>query len=263
MSIAALVPVTNRDNPSDFKRAIASVIAQIYPPNALYVYYSEASAGEIDRYLTLLCAQSSMLGLPVHVFRETKLSSAAIARNVLIEAASETHLAFLDSDDEWHEKHLADFSQLVPTETNCLYFTDYLMRQSANQMRFGPFRRDIYDLLRLPILMSSTIVTKSDQRFWDMRGEDFAFTLGYLLDAETVVHNPEIRVTYDLKRRKRKSVWFRIHRTFNLLNAIVHNSAKATLLTALATFYFVQLQIFRPSKVKQVTMIPMQKYQPE
>ncbi|MBZ0128757.1 MAG: hypothetical protein K8F59_06555, partial [Rhodobacteraceae bacterium] len=160
------------------------------------------------------------------------------ARNFLLDQTEEPVVAFLDSDDAWHPDHLADFAAACPADKSVFYFTDFRLAQSRRRISFAPPERRLGYLIRQPILLSSVIVQKGDLRFRNIRAEDFIFNHDAMKRAEIVIHHPEVRVIYDQTRTARKTMRFRVRRTYRIMQILTGSHLAAAFLTLrfIATF---------------------------
>jgi glycosyltransferase involved in cell wall biosynthesis len=99
LSVSAVIPVKNR--PALIIQAIGSCLAQTRPPDEIVVV-DDGSEDETPVIVTELQRAESRIKL----IRRAVSGGAASARNEGAAAASGTWLAFLDSDDRWHEEKI-------------------------------------------------------------------------------------------------------------------------------------------------------------
>ena len=191
--------------------------------------------------------------------------TAAQARNILLGKSDADVVAFIDSDDCWHKEHLSDFAELYQTGRSIFYFTDYQLRQAGQRVAFSPVRRNIGYLIKQPILLSSVVLSNRKEVFQEISAEDFAFCYRCLTGFDEVIHNPKMRVVYDQKRTQKKSLLFRLKRTFILMDAIFKNKPFAAFLTVAFIGRYVERKLFQLLKSfgQEISVIPVQKYQPE
>lgn len=100
MSVSAVIPVKNR--PALIVTAIKSCLGQTYVPDEIIVV-DDGSDDQTPDMVTELARVESRIKL---VRREAS-GGASVARNDGAAHASGAWLAFLDSDDRWHEEKLA------------------------------------------------------------------------------------------------------------------------------------------------------------
>lgn len=100
LSISAVIPVKNR--PALIIQAVKSCLAQTRPPEEI-VIVDDGSDDETPDIVTELARTERRIRL----VRRAASGGAAVARNEGAAQASGTWLAFLDSDDRWHEEKLA------------------------------------------------------------------------------------------------------------------------------------------------------------
>lgn len=226
--IAVILPFVAGDSVPDMERAIASVLAQTFTDFRIYAVFSGGiSAGDEATIRRALPGDDDR----ARAFHHDERLSAAEARNFLLDQAAEPVLAFLDSDDYWHPDHLADFVAACPDNKSVFYFTDFKLAQSKRRVSFAPPVRSLDYLIRQPVLLSSVIVQKADMRFRNIRAEDFLFNLEAMKRVEVVHHNPNVRVTYDQTRTSRKSMLFRIRRTYRIMHTATGSRLTAIYMT--------------------------------
>src|SRR4051812_8093484 len=111
------VVIPTRDRSRLVRRALDSVARQRYPAAEVIVVDDGSSDDTVDAIMRM--------GMAVRVI-EGGGRGASVARNAGVSAARTGWIAFLDSDDLWHEDHLATLAAAIE-ETGgaaALYFTD-------------------------------------------------------------------------------------------------------------------------------------------
>ena len=96
MNISVVIPTYNRYEL--LKRAVASVMAQTYPPSEIIII----DDGSIDNTAQI---EQDFQDLRYYYQENAGVSS---ARNIGIQKAQNEWIAFLDSDDEWHKNKLQE-----------------------------------------------------------------------------------------------------------------------------------------------------------
>jgi len=97
-AISVIIPAFNRRD--TIERAIASVLAQTWPPDEILVVDDGSTDGTAEAVRVLGDKR-------IRLLRHAHNRGAAAARNTGIEAAKGDWIAFLDSDDEWDPHKLA------------------------------------------------------------------------------------------------------------------------------------------------------------
>ncbi|MBC2774685.1 glycosyltransferase family 2 protein [Rhizobium sp. AQ_MP] len=178
--VSVIVP-TFRDGEA-LRRALRSIAAQTSLPKEVIVV--DDAAG--DESCTDLAAHFAMLPLTIIVLKRN--GGPGRARNVGMQAASGTHIAFLDADDEWHPEKLS--RQTVAMETGGLAMSSHLKLFSGQDWEelgedvptVGFSRWDI--LLKNPASIS-TVMIRRDVICWSFpewyAGEDYGFVASHLL----------------------------------------------------------------------------------
>lgn len=225
--IAVILPFVAGDSVPDVERAIASVFAQTFTDYRIYAMFS---GGIGDNVKAAILKALPTGDKRARVFHHDERLSAAEARNFLLDQAEEPVVAFLDSDDAWHPDHLADFVTACPADKSVFYYTDFCLAQSRRRISFAPPERSLAYLIRQPVLLSSVIVQKGDLRFHNIRAEDFAFNHDAMKLAEIVYHHPEVRVIYDQTRTSRKSMLFKVRRTYLIMHTLTGSRLTAAFL---------------------------------
>ncbi len=98
ISFSVVIPVYNGS--ATICRAVQSVLQQTWPPLQIIV----ADDASTDNTIALLQAT---YGNRITILNTPHNAGSAAARNRGIKAATGTHIAFLDADDEWHPHKLA------------------------------------------------------------------------------------------------------------------------------------------------------------
>jgi glycosyltransferase involved in cell wall biosynthesis len=93
------MPIYNAE--ATLRRSVESVLAQTHSELELLA----VDDGSRDGSLAIISAYAAV-DARVRVIRQPRNGGVAAARNTGIEAASGTHMAFLDSDDWWHPRKL-------------------------------------------------------------------------------------------------------------------------------------------------------------
>jgi succinoglycan biosynthesis protein ExoW len=219
--IAVVIPYFQRE-PGILRRALRSIAAQRDCPLPLHiVVVDDASpapaASEVEAVASL--------SWPVEVVVQPN-GGPAVARNAGLDRvpSATRYVAFLDSDDEWSEDHLARAVQALDAGHD-LYFADHLQ---LGQSHVGAFERggrishlehpaltdlaaglhryqgDMLDqIIRGNVIGTSTVVYRhekfSDVRFrveFTSAGEDYLFWMDLVARAARVCFSRQIEATY-------------------------------------------------------------------
>ncbi|MBE0568537.1 MAG: glycosyltransferase family 2 protein [Deltaproteobacteria bacterium] len=147
--VAVIIPYFQREQ-GILRRSVQSVLRQNGVPRPYIIIVDDASPVPADLELTDLMHEYAR---DVTVIRQSNGGPGA-ARNTGIEAVPDQYelVAFLDSDDEWHQDHLR-----IALEAFCsgcdFFFSDHLdysgmtTRLGRAQMR-GTFRLDVHPLVQ-------------------------------------------------------------------------------------------------------------------
>ncbi len=126
LPISVVIPVWNRQEL--VKRAIESALRQTYPPAEIVV----VDDGSTDETAVVVRAYADRVR---YVFQTNK--GAAAARNLGVETAVSPWIAFLDSDDYWHEDHLTHIAAAIQATNGRarFYFADTIRPPNEPQHR--------------------------------------------------------------------------------------------------------------------------------
>jgi glycosyltransferase involved in cell wall biosynthesis len=131
-TISVIIPAYNRRR--EILRAIASVFSQTMPPDEILIVDDGSSDGTPDVVAELHDSR-------IKILQHANNRGASAARNTGIEAARGDWIAFLDSDDEWDHRKLAEqYDALLNSpcpEQNLASVTGYIIQD----YRTGEIRR--------------------------------------------------------------------------------------------------------------------------
>lgn len=124
MKISVVIPTYNRYEV--LKRALTSVFAQTHSPSEVIVI-DDGSRDETAKILQ---------DFPSIIYRYQNNSGVSSARNLGISLCSHEWIAFLDSDDAWHEEKLALHVSLHAAEKELLFsYTDELWIRDGKEVK--------------------------------------------------------------------------------------------------------------------------------
>ncbi len=124
MKISVVIPTYNRYEV--LKRALTSVFAQTHSPSEVIVI-DDGSRDETAKILQ---------DFPSIIYRYQNNSGVSSARNLGISLCSHEWIAFLDSDDAWHEAKLALHVSLHAAEKELLFsYTDELWIRDGKEVK--------------------------------------------------------------------------------------------------------------------------------
>ena len=146
-------------------RSLQSIEKQEFMPEEVFVIDNSAE-GILDDFSY---SGSRELQRILKIIPVRRSQSAALARNVGIETAKSGNLiAFLDSGDIWHPRHLKDAFEAISKhkmEKRLIYYSSYINWNIANGkylIRHSTKISDREDILKLCPLGTSSVVIKSD-----------------------------------------------------------------------------------------------------
>lgn len=155
MNISVVIPTYNRYEV--LKRALNSVYAQTYQPSEVIVI----DDGSTDNTSQILQDFSSI------IYKYQKNSGVSSARNLGISLCKNEWIAFLDSDDAWHEEKLANHVALHGSDKTLKFsYTDELWMRDNQAVKipkkFHKFGGEIFErcLSHCIIAPSSAFVHK-------------------------------------------------------------------------------------------------------
>ena len=155
MKISVVIPTYNRYEV--LKRALTSVFAQTYQPSEVIVI-DDGSTDETSQIIQ---------DFPSIIYRFQNNAGVSSARNLGISLCSCEWIAFLDSDDAWHEEKLALHVSLHQANKALLFsYTDELWIRDDKQVKipkkFQKFGGDIFSqcLSHCIIAPSSALIHK-------------------------------------------------------------------------------------------------------
>jgi len=111
--ISAIIPAYNAVE--HLPRAIASTLAQVFAPAEIIVVDDGSTDGTFD--------VAASLGPPVRVVRQENAGAAA-ARNRGVSESLGDFVAFLDADDEWKPRHLANAVRAFEKHPDLQWYCD-------------------------------------------------------------------------------------------------------------------------------------------
>lgn len=178
--VSVVVP-TFRDREA-LRRALRSIAAQTSLPMEVIVV-DDASG---DESCADLAAHFAMLPLRLIVLERNR--GPGRARNVGMEAASGTHIAFLDADDEWHPEKLSRQTRAMMAgglaiSAHFKLFSAQHWQDLGEEVPATGFSR--WDILLKNPASISTVMIRRDAIGWAFpewyAGEDYAFVAAHLL----------------------------------------------------------------------------------
>ena len=193
-SVSVVIPAYNSEQ--FISETIQSVLAQSVKPAEIIVV-DDGSTDETSKVV-------QKFGKPVKLI-QTPNSGVSHARNIGVERATSTWVAFLDSDDTWEEEFLETFLRYASENPLAvLLFSDFqTFGQDSNPQflgkAFGRWRRE-YELWSplVCVIPSASMVRKDvSTRFpeWARNNEDTIF-FNAVADEGQVVHIPELLSNY-------------------------------------------------------------------
>ena len=184
LSFSVVIPVYN--NRDTLARAIESVLSQTLPAHEIFVIDDGSADGSP-------ALAQSLFGEKIQVFSFQENRGPSAARNAGIEAATGTHIAFLDADDAWRPEKLARMAAAIEAHPQALLlFHDHALssQNPGNEpAKPYPFRRF---LMRNPVATPCAVVRKTNLRFNEQLRwmEDYDFFLR-LAELGPVYHVPQ------------------------------------------------------------------------
>ncbi len=131
--VSAIIPTYQR--PADLRLALASVVAQTYPAEALEIIVVDD--GSADDSAARVCAE---LGDRVRYLKKPN-GGVSAARNHGMAAATGAYLALLDDDDEWRPAKIARQVELLTRRPEIGMVITDVERMDADRVGFEIFRR--------------------------------------------------------------------------------------------------------------------------
>lgn len=131
--MSAIIPTYQR--PADLRLALASVVAQTYPAEALEIIVVDD--GSADDGAARVCAE---LGDRVRYLKKPN-GGVSAARNHGMAAATGAYLALLDDDDEWRPAKIARQVELLTRRPEIGMVITDVERMDADRIGFEIFRR--------------------------------------------------------------------------------------------------------------------------
>lgn len=131
--MSAIIPTYQR--PADLRLALASVVAQTYPAEALEIIVVDD--GSADDGAARVCAE---LGDRVRYLKKPN-GGVSAARNHGMAAATGAYLALLDDDDEWRPAKIARQVELLTRRPEIGMVITDVERMDADRVGFEIFRR--------------------------------------------------------------------------------------------------------------------------
>ena len=131
--VSAIIPTYQR--PADLRLALASVVAQTYPAEALEIVVVDD--GSADDGAARVCAE---LGDRVRYLKKPN-GGVSAARNHGMAAATGAYLALLDDDDEWRPAKIARQVELLTRRPEIGMVITDVERMDADRVGFEIFRR--------------------------------------------------------------------------------------------------------------------------
>lgn len=158
-TISVVIPTYNRV--SELRRALKSVLSQVYMPSEIWVI-DDSSEDDIQELL------KEFDDFQIYYYRLDIKSNANVARNIGAEMSSSRFIAFLDSDDEWKQNHLLDFTQAYDSGYHGFFSNSMIIRDIDK----APFKKESRKYNRLCSPLNFLL------------DGGFAQTSGFIIDAE-------------------------------------------------------------------------------
>ena len=232
--VSVIIPVFNREDL--ISRAIESVLLQDYPDYEIILIDDASSDNTVEKI------NKTINEGRIRLIKLNKRVGPAIARNIGIDLAIGTLVAFLDSDDSWRPNKLsrqveAVQSSLDPTNTMC-YCRLLIKRTQGQEVRPSRAKgatETVGDYLFISdgVILSSTIMLPTylaaKVRFRDeFRGHedwDFCLRLGQMGVQFVMVDEP-LATWYDDDRPDRISINTKVHESLAWLEEVSHLLSK-------------------------------------
>src|SRR5690625_5271022 len=126
MYISVVIPLYNKEK--HISRAVNSVLNQTYKNFELIIIDDGSTDGSLA-----VVEKFDDSRIKVFTFKNNGVS---VARNLGIEKAKYSYIAFLDADDEWEENFLLNVKKLIQTYPECgMYATLYKFKNN-NKVRY-------------------------------------------------------------------------------------------------------------------------------
>lgn len=160
IAISVVIPVYNGQH--TVCRSVDSVLRQSYVPAEIIVVDDASTDGTVD-------VLKKQYGAKIKLIENKKNQGSAAARNAGIDAATGSHIAFLDADDIWHKDKLrvaASILQQVPDIA--LLYHHYTLRDIEKdplQLNMKAIPLPFARLLPGNIISTSTAVIKNVASF--------------------------------------------------------------------------------------------------
>lgn len=127
---SVVIPVYNKAN--HLKTCVDSVLNQTFEDYEI-ILINDGSTDAISEVLQTFNASNILI-------YNTKNQGVSAARNLGISESNGTHIAFLDADDTWTNRHLQQLSDLISDFPNCgLYATNYSQIKGNSKGRINHF----------------------------------------------------------------------------------------------------------------------------
>lgn len=210
MYISVVIPLYNKEK--HISRAVNSVLNQTYKNFELIIIDDGSTDGSLA-----VVEKFDDSRIKVFTFKNNGVS---VARNLGIEKAKYSYIAFLDADDEWEENFLLNVKKLIQTYPECgMYATLYKFKNN-NKVRYPKLNLRMKKgqsaiihyfkaALIEPVVSASSVVIKKDV-FNDLggflpelnRGEDLEMWIRIALKYDVAFLNKDL-VTYNLDASNR------------------------------------------------------------
>ncbi|WOH37522.1 glycosyltransferase [Thalassotalea fonticola] len=218
---------------------INSILEQSYTDWELLIT-DDCSNDGTYRMLSALTAEHEN----IHVWQNKKNSGAAISRNNSIVNAKGRYIAFLDSDDIWHNKKLELHLQYMQQHQAGLSFTSYeLIDENSAPLQKIVDKQDLgwvdyQNLLKKKATFGCSTVIVDTNLTGDFQmpllrtGQDYATWLMLIKRVDKALHFPQTLTSYRItpgsisrnKFKKAKRQWqiYRQQEHLNLYNALIN-----------------------------------------
>lgn len=206
MSVSAVIPVKNR--PALIIQAIKSCLGQTTVPDEIIIVDDGSDDATPDIVMEIARSESR-----IKLFRRGESGGASTARNDGAAQASGTWLAFLDSDDRWHEEKIAKQLNLAERHPEApAIFCGIRFAYAARKPRIGlpPPIVGLGDLAVSNVLATTSTAFVRRDRFCAVKGfdvdlptcEDWDLWLKLAkLGPLPVVQEPLVEYTYEANNK--------------------------------------------------------------
>jgi len=149
VNVSVVIPTYN--SAQHLERAVISVIEQTYPIHEIIIVDDQS----VDKTVELAKKTLSRFGVNFQVLENVCNSGAAITRQKGVREAHGSHIAFLDSDDEWKPNHIQSLVSLFEASPNISFaFSRYEVCIDAVPVYYSP----VCEILNFKMALKRTVV---------------------------------------------------------------------------------------------------------